>query len=213
MLLLLLLRTAQAPRAAFSSPVLDRRTIVPPRARRPRSSTAAPASSANLGRRHLSVEAHLPLRDRRQRRHHHHFHRGWRTATSRMVGGNRYGTRTGRPIHGQLRAAMRRDGDGDGVTRGVAMGRSGGHDGRRIDVGGISARPAGGSPHPLTHTPGLAWGEPYNLLAPGSSHGRQAAPPCPSRRHENWCPSLRLPPNIPQTRRCAELSTDEEALH
>ena len=41
----------------------------------------------------------------------------------------------------------------------------------------LSARPAaGGSPNPLTHSPGL-WGEPYNLLAPGTKRG--GAPPCP----------------------------------
>ena len=87
-----------------------------------------------------------------------------RTTTSRWVAtwqqrGNRY-------AHGQYTAnCVRRcglpDGDGDGVTIGVAMGRSGGHDGRRIDVGGISIRPPRGgrepeSPHSHTGPLGRA---------------------------------------------------------
>ena len=61
----------------------------------------------------------------------------------------------------------------------------------------LSARPAaGGSPNPLTHTPGL-WGEPYNLLAPGNKRGI-------------W--SVFAPPNIGIALRVAARG-DEEALH
>ena len=69
----------------------------------------------------------------------------------------------------------------------------------------LSARPAaGGSPNPLTHSPGL-WGEPYNLLAPGTE--REGAPP--SLRHMS--PEF-APPNIGIALRVAARG-DEEALH
>ena len=62
----------------------------------------------------------------------------------------------------------------------------------------LSARPAaGGSPNPLTHTPGL-WGEPYNLLAPGTKRGGAHLVRFRPSKHSD---------------RLAAARGDEEALH